>query len=221
MDLDAVDHWRRDARPERAEPQASSAHEQEKARAALEAIADHLLARIVASPALNVEFLSALFEDAPPALTAFDMSEQEGRQGFLWALFHHHYRNGLLMAVNHVWASLARPRAVRCQVMAQRLKRPGTGKVALKNVLAAFLEEALYGVDFPPLPDLSGYPDSAAWHAACQQHFAIIDAKFEAIVGRYEAVLDGREPDGAAAADVEINGPSLAAADRKRPKSAS
>lgn len=131
-------------------------------------------------------------EEEAPGLTDFDLSDQAGRLGFLYALFMHHYRHGLLMAVNHVWASLARPKAVRCQIMAQALKLPGTGKVALKNVLAAFLDEALYGVDFPPLPDAADFPDSAAWNDACTQHFDGINAQFGAIYDRYEAILDGR-----------------------------
>lgn len=133
------------------------------------------------------------WEEPPPALTDFNLSDREGRLGFLWALFMHHYRHGLLLAVNHVWASLARPKATRCQIMAQRLKLPGAGKVALKNVLAAFLKEALYGVDFPPLPSPSDYPDGATWNAACMRHFDRINAKFATIYHRYEAILDGRE----------------------------
>lgn len=134
------------------------------------------------------------WDEEAPSLTDFDLSGQAGRLGFLCALFMHHYRQGLLMAVNHVWASLARPKAVRCQIMAQALKLPGTGKVALKNVLAAFLEETLYGVDFPPLPNVADFAESDAWNDACVQHFDGINAQFDAIYHRYEAILDGRVP---------------------------
>lgn len=148
------------------------------------------------------------FDDVPvPALSDFDLSDKDGRLGFLSALFHFHYRHGLLMAVNHVWSSLARPKAVRCQIMAQALKLSGTGKAALKNVLAAFLQETLYGVDFRPLPDLGAYPDSAAWNAACTQHFDGINAQFDAIYHRYEAILDGRKPDGGQPSASVVKGP--------------
>lgn len=192
----------------------------------LAAIAEQLLSRIVITDAVRLP--EALVPDLPacrpaslqaprrqpwaeeaPALTDFDLGDQAGRLGFLYALFMHHYRHGLLMAVNHVWASLARPKAVRCQIMAQALKLPGTGKVALKNVLAAFLQETLYGVDFPPLPELGAYPDSATWNAACCRHFEGINAQFEAIYRRYEAILDGRgDPD----AGILISGPWVATA---------
>jgi hypothetical protein len=152
-------------------------------------------ARKAAKAAAQKAELLKAFEDEPaPALTDFDLRTKDGRLGFLWALFHHHYCHGLLQAVNVVWASLARPKAVRCQIMAQQLKLPGTGKKALKNVLAVFLEETLYGVEFPPCPNLANYADSADGHAAWHKHFADIDAKFDAIVERYEAILDGRDP---------------------------
>jgi hypothetical protein len=153
------------------------------------------------------DLLDAFKDEPPPALTDFDLSAKDGRLGFLWALFHHHYRHGLLLAVNHVWASLARPKAVRCQIMAGQLKLPGAGKKALKNVLAAFLDETLYGVEFPPCPNLVDYADSADGHAAWQKHFADIDAKFDAIVERYEAILDGRDADHGKVAGVVIQGP--------------
>lgn len=164
-------------------------------RRVLEAIAAKLLARIVMSETPGVpssgDELTALWEEPPPALADFDLKDRDGRLNFLWALFHHHYRHGLFLAVQHVWASLARPKAARCQIMAQRLRLTGTGKTALKNVLAAFLQEMLYGVDFPALPNLSSYSDSVSWNAACQAHFASINRSFEIIVRRYEAVLDG------------------------------
>lgn len=153
---------------------------------------------------------AAPWEEPPPALTDFNLRDKEGRIGFLYALFMHHYRHGLLLAVNHVWASLARPKAVRCQIMAQALNLPGAGKVALKNVLAAFLEEALYGVEFPPLPNIRDYPDSATWNAACTRHFDSINAKFDAIYRRYEAILDGRDPDGGNETADVIMGPWIA-----------
>ncbi|RYD86061.1 MAG: hypothetical protein EOP84_00375 [Verrucomicrobiaceae bacterium] len=137
------------------------------------------------------------WDEPVPNLADFDLSNREGRLGFLWALFVHHYRTGLLLAVNHVWSSLARPKAVRCQIMAASLKLPGTGKKALTNVLAAFLEETLYGVDFPPLPSLSSYRDTNAWTAACNRVWAGIDHEFDVIMDRYEAILDGRHPGGA------------------------
>lgn len=134
-------------------------------------------------------------EDPPaPNLTDFDLSHRDGRLGFLWALFMDHYRTGLLIAVNHVWSSLSRPRAERCQSMAAALKLPGTGKKALTNVLAAFLEETLYGVEFPPLPNRSDYPNTDVWTAACNEHWAGINHALDVIMDRYEALLDGRDP---------------------------
>lgn len=185
----------------------------------LEEIAQKLLDRIDVSGFVPApEDIAAILEDPPaPPLASFPLVTKEGREGFLWAFFHHHYRHGLLMAVQHVWASLARPKAVRCQIMAQRLKLPGAGKTALKNVLAAFLEETLYGVEFPPLPNLSDYPDSAIWNAACMQHFADIDAKFDAIISRYEAILDGREPGGVKQERNVIKGPWISQAKHESP----
>lgn len=39
------------------------------------------------------------WDEPVPNLTDFDLSNREGRLGFLWALFVHHYRTGLLLAV--------------------------------------------------------------------------------------------------------------------------
>lgn len=201
-DYDLTSHSRCD--------QPASIAERLDGQALLVAIARKLLERVVAfdvapgidgmaigvhppRPAPPSAPLDAFLEEEAPALSDFDLSDQQGRFGFLWALFSHHYRHGLFLAVQHVWASLARPKAVRCQIMAQRLGLPGTGKTAIKNVLAAFLQETLYGVEFPSVPILNDYRDSVHWNAACVQHFADIDAKFDAIVARFEAILDGRE----------------------------
>ncbi|RYD83116.1 MAG: hypothetical protein EOP84_08385 [Verrucomicrobiaceae bacterium] len=159
-------------------------------------------------PAPPVEPVQWPWDEPVPQLTDFDLSSREGRVGFLWALFAHHYRTGLLLAVNHVWASLARPKSVRCQIMAAALKLPGSGKKALTNVLAAFLEETLYGVDFPPLPNLSEFPDANAWTAACNKVWAGIDRKFDLIMDRFEAILDGRDPSDTPSASAEAGSQS-------------
>lgn len=230
MDLDRSDWLRaREGAYTIAPSKTLTRAEKAEARALMEAIAEKLLARVEMdrptpaqrascsammcgpgrSPtALSPDALAALFEDEePPALASFDLSDKDGRLGFLYALFMHHYRHGLFLAVQHVWASLASPKVVRCQIMAQQLKLPGTGKTALKNVLAAFLEETLYGVDFPPLPDTADFPDSAAWNAACTQHFDGINAQFDAIYHRYEAILDGRDANEKLEAGLVIDGP--------------
>ena len=37
-------------------------------------------------------------------LSAYNLSQPDGRFAFLWALFNDYQEGGLLMAVNHVWA---------------------------------------------------------------------------------------------------------------------
>lgn len=127
-------------------------------------------------------------------LDSFDLSTEEGRFGLFWNLYDHYQEAGTLLAVNHIWASLGRPKAKRCEAMAQKLGLPGEGKQALVNVIKRFLQEALYEVEIPDLPDRSAFEDSDAWSSACLQHFNHLRTLIGEVVERYEAVLDGRDP---------------------------
>jgi hypothetical protein len=61
-------------------------------------------------------------------LNAYNLSQPEGRFAFLWALYNDYQEDGLLMAVNHVWDCLDKPRGLRCALMAQKVGKTGTGK---------------------------------------------------------------------------------------------
>ena len=98
------------------------------------------------------------------------------------------------MAVNHVWACLGTPRSVRCALMAQKVGKTGTGRRALMRFLSRFLEETLHEFEIPDLPDRESYLAFEDWSADCLAHFERLETRMSAIIARYEAILDGREP---------------------------
>lgn len=127
-------------------------------------------------------------------LSAYNLSQPDGRFAFLWALFDDYQEDGLLMAVNHVWDCLDKPRGLRCAIMAQKVGKTGTGRRALLRFLSRFLEETLHEFEIPDLPDRNAYISFEDWNAACLAHFERVEMRLTAITARYEAILDGREP---------------------------
>lgn len=156
-------------------------------------MAKEQIAKLTAKLGLS-EKEGALSDEVVP-LTTFNLSTSEGRFAFLWSLYHDHQENGLLMAVSHVWSSLGSPKAERCNKMAAALGLPGTGKIALKNVIEAYLHEALYDFDFPDLPDQADFGSFNDWNNACLKHFEAVQHSFGKIVAKYEAILNGRQPE--------------------------
>ena len=127
-----------------------------------------------------------------PSLRTFDLSSEGGRMAFLWTLWESYQEAGILMAVHHVWDSLAMPRPRRARAMAAALDLPGEGKPALRRVLARFLEEANHEIAMDALPPREDYPDFESWNIAAVAVFARFHAEWEVIARRYEALLDGR-----------------------------
>lgn len=125
-------------------------------------------------------------------LTAYDLSTREGRQLFLWSLYHDFQEGGLLSATNHIWNCLAAPKAGRTQLMAAKLGLSGTGKIVVHRVLQLFLKETLAGLEVPDLPPRSTYPDFCSGSAECQKIFAAVESRYATIAAKYEAILDGR-----------------------------
>ena len=144
---------------------------------------------------------SVLPTDAPgePEETAplhhYDLGSGDGRLSFLGALYFDYQEQGLLMAVNHVWNSLGAPKATRCEAMAARLGLRGRGKTALRHVLERFLQETLYEMQIDDIPPIADFPDFDSWNAVCRGIFDRADADYSAIARRFEAILDGREPE--------------------------
>lgn len=128
-------------------------------------------------------------------LNAYNLSQPGGRFAFLWSLYDDYQEEGLLTAVNHVWNCLDKPRSLRCALMAQKVGKAGNGRKALLRFLSRFLEETLYEFELPDLPDRNAYQSSEEWHADCLAHFARLEARMTAIIARYEAILDGRDPE--------------------------
>lgn len=128
-------------------------------------------------------------------LNAYNLSQPEGRFGFLWALYNDYQEDGLLVAVNHVWDCLDKPRGLRCALMAQKVGKAGTGKRALMRFIKRFLDETLYEFEVPILPDRQAYDSFDAWNDACLAHFEELNKRMSKIIARYEAILDGREPE--------------------------
>ena len=140
----------------------------------------------------NVE--KAVWELPDPdayALLAYPLQTVEWRRAFL----HDYYWVGetaLFIAVAHVWATLAPPRAGRCTMMGLMSGAGGTGKTALSLTLQKFLKEML-AVDHQ-FPAAGDYPSLAAWNEDAAGVFASDEADREKLINRYEAILDGRPP---------------------------
>jgi hypothetical protein len=147
--------------------------------------------------------------DTSVPLTHHRLNTADGRQAFLWSLYWDHQQDGLVTAVQHVWRSLAEPRAVRCERMAASLGLPGRGRRALRKVLERFLQQMTYEVDVPDLPARAAYDDFDEWNRDCLRYFAAVQARFDAVIDRYEAVLDGRPPPSALPVQsaTVVNGP--------------
>ena len=157
------------------------------------------LREAVESPAVSESTATAesasLDESEDLRLNQHDLSTREGRMSFLWALHFDYQKQGLLMAVNHVWDSLGAPKATRCEAMAARLGLRGRGKTALRHLLERFLEQTLDELPVEDLPSMADYPDFEGWNAVCRDIFQRADEAYGAIARRYEAILDGREPE--------------------------
>lgn len=128
-------------------------------------------------------------------LNAYNLSQPEGRFAFLWALYNDYHEDGLLTAVNHVWDCLDKPRSLRCALMAQKVGKTGTGKRALMRFIKRFLDETLYEFEVPDLPDREAYQNFEGWNDACLRHFDDLNKRMSKIIARYEAILDGRDPE--------------------------
>jgi len=154
---------------------------------------------VLADPPSDVVDIPAdyLLPKAPEpliALNTYNLSQSDGRFAFLWALYNDYQEDGLLMAVNHIWDCLDTPRSLRCALMAQKVGKTGNGKRALVRFLRRFLDETLYEFEIPDLPDRKTYANFDAWNADCLVHFDRLETRMSAIIARYEAILDGRDP---------------------------
>jgi hypothetical protein len=137
-------------------------------------------------------------EDEPLIpLNSYNLAQPDARFAFLASLYHDYQENGLLIAVNHVWDCLDKPRSVRCALMAQKVGKTGTGRRALVRFFRRFLDETLYEFDVPDLPDRDAYETFEVWNTECLSHFERLETRMATIIARYEAILDGRDPDDA------------------------
>ena len=132
--------------------------------------------------------------DEKPPLIGHDLATPEGRRDFLVTFYEFHQEEGLLMAVNYVWGSLKRPKAVYCEQMAHRLGLGGKGKTALRHVLKKFLQESLYDWKVPDWPLKEDFPDFDSYNAETLRYHERLDREFGVIIDRWEAILDGRDP---------------------------
>jgi len=146
-----------------------------------------LPAQVTVEPAPEVEPLIPL--------NSYNLAQPEGRSTFLASLYHDYQEGGLLIAVNHVWDCLDKPRSERCALMAQKVGKTGTGRRALVRFFRRFLDETLYEFDVPDLPDRDAYESFDAWNRECLAHFERLETRMAAIIARYEAILDGRDPE--------------------------
>jgi hypothetical protein len=145
--------------------------------------------------ATRAELLKILEIDTTP-LDAFDLSDADQRWRFLWRLSEIE-EEGLLLAVSHVWASLAPPRAHRVSSMAKAIGVASKGKLALYEALKAFLVQFEAECQPPELPSPKNFHSAEEWQAVVGEHFAAGDAAMDRVISRYSSILNGEAPVGA------------------------
>lgn len=124
-------------------------------------------------------------------LAAFPLQDAHGRWMFLWQLSKRG-EEAIFEAVAHVWASLEKPKAIRCSMMGQAAGVGGTGKQALRKVLARFIGE-FNAVELTDLPDQKDYDSFEAWNVAANASFEADFAGVDAVTKKYAAILNGPE----------------------------
>lgn len=143
-------------------------------------------------------------EPDPFALLSYPLQTEEWRKAFL----HDYYWVGetaLFIAVAHVWATLAPPRAERGTQMGILSGTGGTGKTGVVRTLKQFLKEML-DVNHS-FPDSGDYSSMTSWNVDAMATFAADDAGRAKILERYEAVLDGRDLSEPTETSTDVNGP--------------
>ncbi|MCF2514856.1 hypothetical protein LVY65_07235 [Sphingomonas sp. G124] len=144
------------------------------------------------------------WEPEPIDLTVYALANDEHRREFL-AQYCWQGESVLLVAVAHIWGSLAEPRQARCTRMGQACGAGGKGKMALVRMLRQLLAECL---EYPPMPRPDQFDSLEAWHQASMQAFAAEAQREQDLYARYAAILDGRpDPAEPAATATVITGP--------------
>jgi hypothetical protein len=125
------------------------------------------------------------------------------------ALAEFYQEEGLLMAVNYVWGCLKRPKAGFCTQMAQGLGLGGQGKTALRYVLQKLLQESLHLHDWkvPDWPKQEDFPGFDSYNAETLRYHERLGREFRQIIDRWEAILDGRDPNEPGKSAEIIKGP--------------
>ena len=131
----------------------------------------------------------AAWEPELADLTTYALSYTEQRVEFL----HQYCYQGepvLLVAVAHIWDSLAEPREARCIQIGLASGAGGKGKMALVLMLQKMLAEcnAIGAV----LPDKGGFAGPDEWHQAVMAHFAGGEEQERALCRSYADILDGQ-----------------------------
>lgn len=147
-------------------------------------------------------WLEAQEDPDPPPPSAYSLSCDGGRQGFLEAYI---WRGeaALFEAVNHMWTSLNEPKAVHCTLIGYLAGTGGTGKCALIRFLRKALREAL---DDGLVQPTSGYENMDAFHVASMDYFSASYAHYEKTVAIYANIMNGDPPEPTQMAEV-VEGP--------------
>lgn len=131
------------------------------------------------------------YEPAPERLGFYRLDSEDALKAFLHDVYWIGYP-GLFIAVNHVWAMLAEPRAYRCTLMGQHSGAGGAGKTALVNTLRQFIGEAL--ATQMPIPKLAGFASMEEWNAQIAADHEAEARALEDVIARYACVLEGKCP---------------------------
>ena len=130
----------------------------------------------------------AAWEPEPADLTAFALSDADQRAEFLYQ-YCYQGEPVLLVAVAHIWDSLAEPREARCIQIGMASGSGGKGKMALVLTLKKLLAECCQiGA---VLPDKAGFAGPDEWHQAVMAHFASSEEQERALCRAYADILDG------------------------------
>ena len=127
-----------------------------------------------------------------PLLHTFPLQNDLGRRSFLATLYWAYQQGGILAATNHVWASLADPKATRANRIGKAAGVSGRGKAAIRHTLERFLEEArkLRVPDPPERKDFESFDD---WNNMCIKHFQSLQLSLNLLLVRFSTALNGCE----------------------------
>ena len=124
-----------------------------------------------------------------PRVSSFPLHTSEWREAFLERLMEA-ASLAEFEATSRVYDLLLQPKKFHCAAMAKLAGVPGSGKVAILNVLRAYMDEWV-GPPMQSLPPISDFDTMDDWNAHVHAGWASENARERWVVKKYAAILNG------------------------------